>query len=223
MPDDKPTAVLIGSEAPVRLTTGRQHTLVLRTPPVYEHLPLLIPLRYARLWNVNVPWRPDLSPAEYDRGLQRSRPGGDPSTAGSRYMSRRSRNHNGIDIQAPVGTPLYAGFAGTVTRCVSASNYDGNGGGYRVYIQRRGRHQEEIWYFHLSDVADGVRLNASVSVGQVIGRTGVTGNAHPSNDPRAPGVRDGAGREPHLHLERRVGGAAVDPSIGLPMGNWEWE
>ena len=225
MPDAGTPRTLTPAEShdgtPVTLESGKRHTLVVDAVPVYEHLPLLIPMRYARLWNAAVPWRADLTHAEYERGLQRGL-GGNPSTAGSRFMSRISRDHNGIDIYAPVGTPVYAAFAGVVTRCVSRANYDGNGGGYRVYIRRRGRN-EDVWYFHLSEVGAGIRLNAAVTAGQVIGLTGVTGNAHPSDDPRREGLRDGSGREPHLHLERHVGGAPVNPANGLPMQNWIWE
>lgn len=208
--------------APLRLATGQRHTLVLASPVGYDHPPMCITLRYARLWDKNVPWRDDLTPAEIERGLQRGADG-NPSTAGSRYMSRNSRNHNGIDIHAPVGTPVYAVFAGTVVRCVSRENYDGNSAGYRVYIERRPG-GDQAWYFHLSSVASGIRVGARVTAGQELGRTGVTGNAHPSDDPRSRGTGDGSGREPHLHFELHPGGkGAADPSVGLQMGKWEWE
>lgn len=100
-------------------------------------------------------------------------------------------NHDGIDLAAPVGTPVFAVAAGTVSRADFSSSY-----GNVVYLDHgQGR---ESRYAHLDrlDVAKG----QAVAGGAPIGTSGNTG--------RSTG--------PHLHFEYRVNGQAVDPIPHLP-------
>lgn len=105
----------------------------------------------------------------------------------SGYGQRWGRLHAGIDIAAPVGTPIYAARSGTV---ISASM---NSGGYGnlVLIDHGGGIVTA--YAHQSRLATST--GASVSAGQVIGYVGNTGNS----------------TGPHLHFEVRVNGSAVNP------------
>lgn len=96
------------------------------------------------------------------------------------------RKHNGIDLAAPTGTPVYATADGTVSRANWFSSY-----GKYISIEHGGELQTR--YAHLSRIAvsDGQRVRK----GDVIGYVGSTG--------RSTG--------PHLHYEVRVSGRAVDP------------
>jgi murein DD-endopeptidase MepM/ murein hydrolase activator NlpD len=75
--------------------------------------------------------------------------------------------HNGIDIAAPVGTPIYATSAGTVV----SVGFNNNSYGKWIVI----KHNDGYYslYGHLS--AQNVSNGQSVSQGQVIGAIGMTG------------------------------------------------
>ena len=96
------------------------------------------------------------------------------------------RNHAGIDLTAPIGTPVRAAACGTVNRATSMS-------GYGTIICIRHTTAFVTCYAHLSSMA--VAKGAVVAPGQVIGHVGMTG--------RTTG--------PHLHFETRVNGIARDP------------
>ena len=99
---------------------------------------------------------------------------------------RKRARHNGIDLAAPTGTPIYATADGLVERANWFSSY-GN------YIQIGHGNAIETRYAHLSKiiVADGQQVRK----GDLIGYVGSTG--------RSTG--------PHLHYEVRIAGEAVDP------------
>lgn len=96
------------------------------------------------------------------------------------------RNHNGVDLAQPTGTPVYATADGFVSRAEPFSSY-GN------YIQIEHGGELQTRYAHLSGYA--VATGEQVVKGQLIGYVGSTG--------RSTG--------PHLHYEVRVAGEAVDP------------
>ncbi|MGN6497441.1 MAG: M23 family metallopeptidase [Tsuneonella sp.] len=97
------------------------------------------------------------------------------------------RRHKGIDLAAPVGTPVYATADGTVERADLFSSY-----GLYVAIDHGGN--LETRYAHMSRLA--VAAGEHVHKGEVIGYVGTTG--------RSTG--------PHLHYEVRVAGQAVNPT-----------
>ncbi len=103
----------------------------------------------------------------------------------SEYGPRWGTLHRGIDLGAPVGTPIRAVAAGTVI-------FAGWQGGYgnMTLIDHGGVVSA---YAHQSGFAVG--QGAGVGQGQVIGYIGMTGFT----------------TGPHLHLELRVGGSAVNP------------
>jgi murein DD-endopeptidase MepM/ murein hydrolase activator NlpD len=107
-----------------------------------------------------------------------------------------SRNHHGLDIGVPVGSPVYAAAAGRVVRVTTGGNY-----GTRIEISHEGK--VYTLYAHLSGV--NVRSGQQVMQGQVIGRSGGRRGA--------PGAGNSTG--PHLHFEVRTGsnlyGNARDP------------
>lgn len=109
-----------------------------------------------------------------------------------------SKDHRGIDIAAPLNTPVTAPANGTVTGAYIK-------GGYGKYIEiTHGKDENENLitsaYGHLNDwvVASGEK----VSAGQQIGLVGSTG------------ISTG----PHLHFEVRKNGTAVNPT--LYIGNY---
>lgn len=107
----------------------------------------------------------------------------------SKYGIRRGRNHNGIDIAAPQGTPLYATFDGRIR----FANFHTGGFGYLIIV--RNVNGLESWYAHLC------RLNVSqgdfVKRGQIIGYVGNTGRSYGS----------------HLHYELRYKDQNFDPDF----------
>ena len=104
----------------------------------------------------------------------------------SPFGMRWGRLHAGVDIAAPIGTPIRAADSGRVAIA-------GPTGGYGNYtcIQHGGN--LSTCYGHQSRI--GVSVGASVRQGQVIGAVGNTGNS----------------TGPHLHFEVRVGGSPVNP------------
>lgn len=98
--------------------------------------------------------------------------------------------HSGIDLAAPVGTPVHSASAG-----IAHAGNDPAGAG--VYVVVTVDEQVRVFYCHLSAI--GVANGQTVSTGQVIGFLGATG--------RATG--------PHLHFEVQVDGTSVDPAAWL--------
>jgi peptidoglycan hydrolase-like protein with peptidoglycan-binding domain len=102
------------------------------------------------------------------------------------------RSHEGVDIIAKSGTPLYAVANGTITRIFL--DRPGSLGGNAVRLTAADG--TYFHYAHLSTFADGAGLGATVVAGQVIGYVGSTGSSS----------------TPHLHFEYHPGGgAAVNP------------
>ena len=106
------------------------------------------------------------------------------------------RAHNGVDMGAATGTPIYASQSGTVLK-------SGPNGGYGNFILIG--HGDAIngkytttGYAHQSRVA--VKVGQQVKQGQVIGYVGNTGLS----------------TTPHLHFELRLDGVPVNPVLYVP-------
>ena len=97
------------------------------------------------------------------------------------------RMHNGLDLAAEAGTPVYAAADGVV---VSAGHY----GGYGTTAVIDHGDATATLYAHQRRLS--VSEGQAVSRGQVIGEVGCTGLC----------------TGPHLHFEVRVGGEPVDPA-----------
>ncbi|MDR1757027.1 MAG: peptidoglycan DD-metalloendopeptidase family protein [Culturomica sp.] len=82
---------------------------------------------------------------------------------------KRYRSHHGVDYAAPVGTPVYAIGAGTVT----ARAYDRKGGGNYVKIKHANSYVTT--YMHLSKFAKGLRVGQKVAQKETIGYVGNSG------------------------------------------------
>ena len=102
------------------------------------------------------------------------------------------RRHQGVDIFAASGTPIYAVRNGTITKL--QHTYKGSLAGNAVWLTTA----DGTYYFyaHLKGFANGVGAGRTVKAGDVIGYVGMTGNA-PVN---------------HLHFEVHPGGGSpVNP------------
>ncbi len=102
------------------------------------------------------------------------------------------RDHHGVDIFAPRGTPVVAAVDGAVSNQVS------NLGGQVVWL-RDARWRRSIYYAHLHDwaVADG----AQVKAGDVIGYVGNTGNARTTPPHLHFGVYERGPADPYPFLQ----------------------
>jgi murein DD-endopeptidase MepM/ murein hydrolase activator NlpD len=106
----------------------------------------------------------------------------------SGFGMRHGRPHPGVDLRAPVGTPVHAAASGSV---VFAGRY------YHYGLMIEIEHQDgsRARYAHLSRFAPGLTAGREVRGGEQIGAVGRTG--------RTTGA--------HLHVELRRNGRPVDP------------
>lgn len=104
-------------------------------------------------------------------------------------ITRKPRPHNGIDYGTPMGIPIKAADGGTVI-------YSGDMSGYGRTIDIKHCDGRITRYAHLSELLIG---RGAVKQGQVIGKSGSTGNS----------------TGPHLHFEVHVNGKAVNPLTQL--------
>jgi len=112
------------------------------------------------------------------------------------YPRSHGRRHKGIDLLAPLGTPVLAIADGTLMSVDRTDNFDGDNdlGGIAVtYVTDVGR----FYASHLDGISEGLEEGGQVSAGDVIGWVGNSGNAQ--------------GGPHHLHLGWYVGESEVNP------------
>lgn len=100
--------------------------------------------------------------------------------------SIRSGSHTGLDIAAKKGTDIKAVTEGVVT-------FSGTSGAYGKLLKISHGNGVETWYAHCNKLY--VNKGDHVSTGETIAAVGSTGNS----------------TGPHLHLEIRINGKAVNP------------
>lgn len=103
-----------------------------------------------------------------------------------------SRNHKGVDIRGPIGTPIYATADGLIGRAQWVR-------GYGKFIEIEHGNEIQTRYGHMSalNVAPGQRVRK----GDLIGFMGSTGRSTGS----------------HLHYEVRIAGEAINPTSFLAV------
>ncbi|MCF6746339.1 M23 family metallopeptidase [Blastococcus sp. KM273128] len=97
------------------------------------------------------------------------------------YGNRWGTNHNGVDIAAPIGTPIYAPEDGVVLHAGTA-----NGFGYAVYIEHPDGTITVYGHINQYFVSSGQVVSAGQQIAEVGNRGQSTG--------------------PHLHIETHTGG-----------------
>ena len=106
---------------------------------------------------------------------------------------RDGYTHEGIDIRASMGTPIFAVADGVITKAAPDSKGVENGGGHMIFLDLG--NGAEARYMHLG--AYGVKAGDRVKAGQVIGFTGSSGDS----------------TTPHLHFEYRIDNQPIDPAF----------
>lgn len=87
-------------------------------------------------------------------------------------LTQGLHGHNGVDLGAPNGTPVYAAAAGTV---IVAKNDGGYNGGYGNYIVVSHDNGTQTLYAHLSSVS--ISVGQAVAKGDKLGGVGSTGKS----------------------------------------------
>lgn len=105
-------------------------------------------------------------------------------------------NHNGFDMVAPAGQPIFAAAAGVVR--ISQESYAGYGVAVTIDSVVGGQ-QVSTLYGHMTYGSRQVVSGQTVSAGQLIGAVGSTGSSTAN----------------HLHFEVRINGSLVDPLAWL--------
>jgi hypothetical protein len=107
----------------------------------------------------------------------------------SEFGPRWGRNHNGIDLAAPTGTPIKSVADGVVTRVAN------DPGGYGNWVEVRHSDGSTTRYAHMSSFGN-IHQGQRIGAGSVIGAVGSTGHS----------------TGPHLHFEwRDPSGRPVNP------------
>lgn len=101
----------------------------------------------------------------------------------------RPEFHNGVDFDAPMGSPIVAAGDGEVIKISSES-------GYGKYVRVKHDFGYTTTYAHISGTAKGLKVGDRVSQGQVIAFIGSTGLS----------------TGPHLYYELRMGDKYADPT-----------
>jgi len=126
---------------------------------------------------------------------------------GPRIDADRWDFHDGIDLPAPVGTPVLCIADGTVDRAGPADDVFGSPH-VRLRVTDPSDGQDDLFvvYLHLDSIAAGMTPGAPVTKGDVLGAVGQEDATYP-----------------HLHLELRKGGPeqarSVHPLHYLPYRN----
>ncbi|MGO2746412.1 M23 family metallopeptidase [Microbacterium sp.] len=113
-------------------------------------------------------------------------------TQGRTTVGADSGGHEGADMLAPAGTPIYAAAAGVVR--VSSESYYGYGVGITIDHVIGGQ-SVSTTYGHMTYGSRQVQAGQTVQAGQLIGAVGSTGSSTAN----------------HLHFEVHVNGAILEP------------
>ncbi len=110
----------------------------------------------------------------------------------SYFGARNGDVHEGIDLKASKGTPVYAAHSGTVL--YSGSKISGYG---RLVILRHPSGLQTVYAHHSRNM---VRTGDRIKIGQILAYSGASGHA----------------TGPHLHFEIRDQSVPVDPLAVMP-------
>ncbi|TDO19337.1 M23 family metallopeptidase [Pedobacter duraquae] len=135
-------------------------------------------------------------------------PSGTSNTQGGRWGMTRihddgtGKGHWGLDISAPVGTPLYPIAEGTVVRIVrnAPTGKISESFGNLIEIQTTLPNGDilKTLYGHLTSVPNSINVGSSVTFGTLIGLSGKTGNAWTVTNK-------------HVHIQTKINGVKKNP------------
>ena len=114
------------------------------------------------------------------------------------FISGKQRNHKGIDIAAPSGTPIYAPDDGVV---IAAADVYQNKPKYGKVVVIQAADKSQTLFSHLANYS--VEVGQNVQAGIQIAEVGTTGTS----------------TGPHVHIETFVAGERVDPSTILQLAD----
>lgn len=130
-----------------------------------------------------------------------------------------ARMHHGIDVQAPMGTPVHAMAPGVITRVY----VDGLGGNAVIWTDNAGRRHYNCHFDRFSSwLSPGQRIPA----GHVIGYIGMTGNAQgtvPHTHWGIFGTEHDGWDDPAKVMGGYVGGVGVLVRVRVSPGEYRWE
>lgn len=116
----------------------------------------------------------------------------------TRTENNAPKYHAGIDLKAPIGTNVFPMRAGVVRRIDNGfdpTEYEQNSYGNQVVIESIINGRKIFFrYAHLGSVIQDIKINDIISLGQVIGTSGKSGNAGDKNGKPQKII-------PHLHVE----------------------
>lgn len=103
-------------------------------------------------------------------------------------ISKKVMPHKGVDLAAPINTPIWAAADGVVTHRSSDTGY-----GNMLIIEHQ--HGIQTYYGHMNKFHNDIRVGQKVKAYETIGYVGSTGHS----------------TGPHLHFETRINGIPYDP------------
>lgn len=173
------------SSSPTTAGTGTAAASAGQTAPPVSNV------RYAPEGATFVPVRSNrLAAAPLDNGTV---------TSGYGYRKNPTKEgtgfHRGIDIGAPIGTPIHAMYFGVVTQVGTSPSY----GNFVRLFHGSGM---EVLYAHCSEIL--VEKDAVIRAGEVVAKVGDTGDT----------------TGPHLHVEALVDGIAYNPAGIVPLDRY---
>jgi RHS repeat-associated protein len=123
---------------------------------------------------------------------------GDEATTHRRKRNGSPRPHYGIDLKAPLGTPIYAAVDGVITQSRDRGT-PGAGNGVELTVTTEFG-TIVFDYFHMDELAFDLMLGETreVMAGEMIGTSGFTGFEVSETDP-------------HVHFQIKVNGTEIDP------------
>lgn len=166
----------VQAESIERVLRPQTTLLSLHSGEVMLSIPERKPLIDGQSWVHPVAGTDEQVPTKRTRLFRATRPG--------KRASECGQGHCGVDLDAPRGSPVIAVRPGVVVKAMRKR--DASGGLY-VWV----RHEDvglRTEYFHLDEVAPGLRAGARVEAGQWLGTLGRTGIAK---------------SQPHLHFAVR--------------------
>jgi murein DD-endopeptidase MepM/ murein hydrolase activator NlpD len=100
----------------------------------------------------------------------------------------RSKPHNGVDFELPVGSEVFSAYKGYIEK-IGKDRAAGN------HVVIRHPNGLSTAYLHLNVIQEGLRVGKSVGTGDLIGQVGCTGYC----------------TSPHLHFSVKKGKRPIDP------------